>query len=305
VLRRSAMLTGLVLFLSPMVSGAYPQEPPRPTSLNECTGTTVTPRLGTRVLRKSKPHQTLCFSAGIYRQGITAKEGQKLVASPGTVLKGRGKGIGIKVRRGGSARGFEVLRYAIGIKTVHNTTVANNFVHHNKEVGINAYGKGIVIRGNKIAYNFFKGDESQPRACWGKGGAYMANTRRLLFKRNRVHHNVCDGVHFDVGSRRGRVVRNRTMRNTRFGIFFEASCDGNIKRNTSRRNRGGGVGVSTSLRVRVHHNRFGDNGRRIGVLIWDHKGHKGVEPKCNPNYRSGGHRVYENRMHGDKVIRRK
>lgn len=303
--RRGAALCVLVVLISLLPPGASAQDRSPPPTQRGCTGTTVTPRLSTRVLRKSRPNQTLCFTSGVYRHGITAKEEQMLVASPRTVLRGRGKGIGIRVKRGGSAKGFEVKRFGIGIKTVHNTTVANNQVHHNKKVGINAYGRGIVIRGNEIAHNFFTGDESKPKACWGKGGAYMANTRRLLFTRNRVHHNVCDGVHFDVGSRRGKVVHNRTMRNTRFGIFFEASCDGKIKRNTSRRNRGGGVGISTSLRVHVHHNRFGDNGKRIGVLIWDHKGHQGVKPKCNPKYRSGGHRVYKNRMHGDRVIRRK
>ena len=268
-----------------------------------CKGQIVSPRGMRATLRASEPNDTLCFRSGTYRGEIVVKPGQTFVADK-TVLKGNGRGTGITVKRGGSARGFEVRRFATGIKTVAHTTIVNNHIHHNKLTGINAYGKGIEIRRNVIAYNNLKGDPDSLKGCWGRAGAYIVNTRRLALTNNKAHHNGCDGFHFDVGSRWAKVVGNRTARNSRFGIFIETSCDGNLKRNTVRRNRGGGIGISTSLRVRVHHNRLGDNANKIGILIWDQKKHKGPSD-CNPKHRSGGHRVFKNQMNGDRTIRRK
>jgi nitrous oxidase accessory protein NosD len=298
--KRGVLFCCFTLFTSLTPLDSFGYESTSAPIANACEGMALTPRTAQRRLSSSTPGQTLCFSAGIYRHGLTVKEGQTLVAEDKTVLRGDGTGIGIEVKKGGSAIGFEVKRFAIGIKTVHYTTVANNYVHHNRQVGINAYGNGIVMRNNEIARNFWFGDESKPRACWGRGGAYMVNTRGLRFVRNRTHDNICDGVHFDVASRRAEVLRNRARRNTRFGIFFETSCRSTIRRNISRRNGGGGVGVSTSCRIRVHHNQFGDNGGKIGVLIWNQKDHQGR--RCSQ--RTGHHRVYRNRMNGDKVIRR-
>jgi hypothetical protein len=181
---------------------------------------------------------------------------------------------GVRIRRLDIA-GFRLRAIQCG----RNAVITRNRIHHNLRNGIGGGDcAGVRIARNEIDHN---GDAAH--LGYGSGGVKLAGDAdgtTVVF--NRVHHNVGNGLWWDMDARDAFAARNRIYRNTRKGINYEVSGGPAVFRNNVVRwnNRSGhrdssGIHVTSSQHVTIVNNVLGRN-RNGGILV-QHAGGRGFD----------------------------
>ena len=144
-----------------------------------------------------------------------------------------------------------------------NSNIRNNYIHHN--VGdptsptpglrggayVGQYANNTIIDGNEIAYN---GPEQK-----------VGLSVNVTFSNNFVHHNVRDGIWYDLNNNANTVPLaaiiqgNRIEDNGGNGIVFEISIGADISNNTFLRNGEDAVLITVSQNANIHHNVLSGN----------------------------------------------
>jgi parallel beta-helix repeat protein len=154
-----------------------------------------------------------------------------------------------------------------------NGIVRKNYVHHQGQMGIKAFGSNPLVEDNEIAYNNTAG--FGPGLSGEAGGTKFVGTTDLVVRGNFSHHNDGPGLWTDIDNYRSLYENNRVEDNKWRGIFHEISYDCVIRNNTVRRNgydfpgtmgafEGAGILISNSPNVEVYGNVVEDN--RNGIM---------------------------------------
>jgi parallel beta-helix repeat protein len=169
------------------------------------------------------------------------------------------------------------LNHGVGVYGHDHSTIVDNFIHDNGQMGFSGYGGPISITGNEIARNNKDSFEWQNEA--GGGKCYKCSD--VTISGNYVHDNVGPGIWCDTDCIRSTIANNLVERNTGPGIYYEISYDGVIHDNVLENNAtdlqanplhvGGGIGVDTSSNVEVFGNTLADNANGI-IVISTHRG---------------------------------
>jgi len=187
--------------------------------------------------------------------------------------------------------GFQLRAIRCGRKSV----IKRNHIHHNRRNGIGGGNcAGVLIERNEIDRNGHRGHLGS-----GSGGVKLAgDSDGTRVVRNFVHHNIGNGLWWDVDARDALAARNTIIANTRKGINYETGGGpavfryNVIKRNNLEFHRdSAGILVTSSRNVRIVHNVFGRN-RNAGVKVDDAAGR---------GFRLANITVRKNDMHGDDV----
>lgn len=119
--------------------------------------------------------------------------------------------------------------HAAGVMAGTGTTVVNNLVHHNGQIGVKAWAAhDVQIRGNRIYQN----NTLRFDTFWEAGGIKLSNTRDVEVSSNTVSNNIGFGIWSDH-SGEGLVYSSNTVTgNTMAGIHHEASFSAVIDSNT-------------------------------------------------------------------------
>ena len=171
-----------------------------------------------------------------------------------------------------------------GIRIGNKTKVLNNFVHHNKQLGISGSGDSVLVEGNEISYNNYLKTYDFGIAL---GGGKFVNTRWLTVRGNKVHHNQGNGLWTDIGNKGALIENNIVDNNSGAGIMHEISYDAIIRNNTARGNgfargwvTGAGILISASANVTVYGNTVKGNKQGI-VGIQQKRNNQGVDYSSN------------------------
>jgi parallel beta-helix repeat protein len=245
---------------------------------------------GTRFLLKAGTHT---------RQTVSPKSGNWFIGEAGTILTGQSttpyafdgaRGVrdvhiqGLIIEKydspvqmapilangtiGWVIEGNEI-RYnsAGGVRIGDKARVLRNYIHHNHQIGIVGRGDSVLIEDNEIAYNNYLKEYA---FGFELGGAKFVNTRNLVVRGNRVHHNEGNGLWTDMNNIYVVYENNIVDDNSGAGIFHEVSLDAKIRNNTTRRNgfargwvTGAGILVSASANVEVYGNQVSGNKQGI------------------------------------------
>jgi hypothetical protein len=138
------------------------------------------------------------------------------------------------------------------------STVRNNYIHHNGQVGIKGGGDASLIEWNTITFNNHAGFDWG----WEAGGAKFVNTTNLVVRENDVAYNFGRGLWTDIDNVNTTYEGNRVFGNYANGIFHEISYDAVIRWNTLWDNGagfdvwmwGGQILISNSSGVEVYEN---------------------------------------------------
>jgi hypothetical protein len=270
---------------------------------------------------------TFWFNPGTYSGvSIAPKANQVFLGAAGAVLAGNGKAFAFRSAAAGvTIRGLVIEGYKpadraavvdgvdggtgwtvagneirnngqIGIRARRDWTVSGNYVHHNGRYGIVGSGSGLVIENNEIASN--AGDYG---ATGDSSGTKFTHTTNLVIRGNYAHNNFGNGLWVDINNVNALIEGNRSIANTRQGIFLEISCGGTIRNNylegngTDDKNpnymSASGILVSMTPDVQVYGNTLVNNTKGIGAIHWDH-GNVDAVTNCQPQLRNL--RVYSN-----------
>jgi parallel beta-helix repeat protein len=258
---------------------------------------------------------TFVVKAGVHRrQTVVPKDGMTFVGEAGAVLDGenavahafRGD---VKVARDVTIRNLEIRNYynplqsgAIdvggdtgssgwviencnihhnysgGIRTGDRMVIRGNNIHHNGQIGIKGGGDGMLVEGNEIAYNNTR-DVIITERFWEAGGTKFVKTRNLVVRNNYVHHNIEDGLWFDIDNIYALVEGNRIVGNTRSGIHWEISYDAVIRNNYVEGSaigedvwHRGAIRISSSSNVEIYGNTVVNNQNGIVAINQPNRG---------------------------------
>jgi parallel beta-helix repeat protein len=171
-----------------------------------------------------------------------------------------------------------------GIRIGEKTRILDNFVHHNKQLGIMGSGDSVLVEGNEISYNNWL--KIYPFGI-ALGGGKFVNTQWLIVRGNNVHDNQGNGLWTDIGNRYALIENNLVESNSGAGIMHEISYDATIRNNTARGNgfgrdwvTGAGILISASANVTVYGNTVTGNKQGI-VGIQQNRVHDGVDYSQN------------------------
>ena len=207
-----------------------------------------------------------------YRQRVVPKPGNWFVGEPGAILDGKDatpyafdqgagpypnsvhiKGLVIQHYaspnqagailagdiKSGSTTGWVVenceIRYNEhgGIKLGNKMQVLNNFIHHNKQIGLSGSGDSVLVEGNEISFNNYLKIYPFGNVL---GGAEFIKTRWLVVRNNNVHDNQGNGIWTDIGNIYALVENNLATANSGAGIMHEIGYDIVIRNNTATKN---------------------------------------------------------------------
>ncbi len=145
-----------------------------------------------------------------------------------------------------------------GISSADGSTIRNNFVHHNGQIGIKGTGVGLVVEDNEISYNNTAGHPWKT-ATAEAGGTKFWRTTNLVVKNNYVHDNDGPGLWTDGRNQNTLIAGNLVEANNGPGIFYEISYSATIRDNKVYRNSHVGIWISASSDVEVKNNKVVDN----------------------------------------------
>jgi parallel beta-helix repeat protein len=269
-------------------------------TLNPTSGVVIKP--GESIQSKVNAYPagtTFWLKAGTYyRQSVAPKDGQKFIGEKGAILDGQyavakaffSTADNVTIRnlviqnynpplQDGAIRGDWnastgwVIEYnevknnrgGAGIYVSNQSTIRNNYVHHNGQIGILGRGNGAVVTGNEIAFNNTGGNDPN----WAAGGTKFFYSERMRFDNNYVHDNMGPGIWFDINNIDCIIDGNRVENNTHAGIFYEISFGAKIRNNRVVANGGtgsiarSGILVSASPNVEVYGNTLSGNSNGI------------------------------------------
>ena len=197
--------------------------------------------------------------------------------------------VGVRIRRLDIA-GFRLRAIVCG----RNAVISRNRIHGNHRNGIGGgHCAGLRIVHNEIDHN---GDRSHLGS--GSGGVKLAgDADGTTVVGNRVHHNIGNGLWWDVDARDAFAARNRIYRNTRKGINYEVSGGPAVFRNnvirwnnTSFHLDSAGILVTSSQHVTIINNVLGGN-RNGGILV----------QQTSRGFRLADILVRDNDLNGDRL----
>jgi hypothetical protein len=149
--------------------------------------------------------------------------------------------------------------HGTGIALGNHMTVANNYLHHNGQLGIGGTGNNIVVTGNEIAFN----NAVKYSWAWG-GGAKFVNIDGLSVTNNYSHDNFGAGLWTDIENSNVEISFNQTSNNRGAGIIHEIGYSASIHDNTITNDGidprgtgpwwGGAIILANSAGVQVYNN---------------------------------------------------
>jgi parallel beta-helix repeat protein len=155
-----------------------------------------------------------------------------------------------------------------GIKLGNRMQVLNNFIHHNKQIGISGSGDSVLVEGNEISFNNYLTIYPFGHVL---GGAKFVDTRWLVVRGNNVHDNQGNGLWTDIGNMDALYENNLVVANSGAGIMHEISYDAIIRNNTVQGNgyardwiTGAGILIAASANVTVYGNTV--TGNKQGIV---------------------------------------
>ncbi len=153
---------------------------------------------------------------------------------------------GLQVRVGGTIDDCEVRLCQNGIHVSVGNTITNNYVHHNRQYGIEGGpGDDILIEGNELSFNNTDRNDPNNDAGGSKIVGSTAGTHNLIWRNNYVHDNYGQGIWSD-GNVYALYEDNRIEDNFGAGIDHEISWDAIIRNNTFSNNDGADRGQGRS-----------------------------------------------------------
>jgi parallel beta-helix repeat protein len=210
-------------------------------------------------VEKHREGTTFVIGAGIHsKQQVSPRIGNRFIGESGAVLDGAGSAA-YAFGGGGddvTIEGLEIRNYAapmrdavvkssagrwlvkdneihsnrgIGVSAARGWRVIGNKIHHNQQYGIRAFGSGIEIAGNEIAYN---NANLEVNPYDNGGGSKFIDTVGLVLRNNHVHHNGGPGLWTDGDNIDTVFDGNMVENNHHAGIKHEISCRATIKNNT-------------------------------------------------------------------------
>lgn len=248
------------------------------------------------------------FAPGIHR-GVSItrpKDGNGFYGAPGAILDGRGeirfaivayeptvvrdvviRGLVVEnyappsqlaALGGGRAVGWSIdfneIREsaAAGIQLGDASSARQNYVHHNRQIGIKTGNPtvGVVITANEVSFNNYQDEYDY---AFEAGGMKIVNSVDVLIEGNFVHRNHGPGIWTDINNVGSRILGNTVRDNHGPGIFHEISYDASIKGNVVTGNAHefyrGGILVASSSGVEIVDNAVLDNAGGILAIQED------------------------------------
>jgi hypothetical protein len=165
------------------------------------------------------------------------------------------------------------LNSGAGISVGNGSRVRRCDIHHNGQIGVEGNGKDIRIEESRIWANNIYGFDP----IWQAGGAKIALSDGVVFRRNHVHDNNGPGLWCDIDCRNVVYEENLVENNRDIGIFHEISFNAVIRRNILRHNGsdergwfwGADVLVAASQDVEVSGNTLIVAPGRCGIMLVD------------------------------------
>jgi parallel beta-helix repeat protein len=255
-----------------------------------------------RIVGSHPAGTTFVFSAGEYKGvKLYPKDRQVFIGENGAVLLGDGQNVAFSgdgkdvvidnlvidgyspaVQGGmiqvGSATGWTIRNSEFrnsatgGLNVKSGFKVINNYIHHNRQIGIKAHGSNILIEGNEIAYNNYRKEFD---VAWEAGGSKFVKTTNLIVRGNYVHNNTGAGLWTDIDNDKTLYENNVVVNNTGPGIFHEISYSAVIRNNRIENNGHGfyrgGILIANAQNVEVYGNTLKGNDGGI-IMIHDNRG---------------------------------
>ena len=122
--------------------------------------------------------------------------------------------------------------HGVGVQVGGDSRVAENFIHHNGQLGIGANGSHPVVERNEVADNNQAGFDSD----WEAGGVKVTRSIHALIRANFAHANHGPGLWTDIDTVDTTYEGNRVEDNDGPGIQHEISFDAVIRDNQLRGN---------------------------------------------------------------------
>ena len=253
---------------------------------------------GTQFLIKAGTHR---------RQTITPKDGMSFIGEPGAILDGENvaqyafetlatlpKNVrisGLVITRyappfqraaiqGDNGTGWLIsdneISYSAyeGVHPGRRAQVLRNYAHHNRVGGIAGYkSDSTLIAGNEVAFNGTTMTNEDPATAEAAGMKFMKQYG-LVMRANKVHDNI-RGLWIDTGYQGTILEGNYVARNTKCGIWVEATYGAIVRNNRTDDNGGGvtggwlghaGIQVTNSPDVEIYGNIVTNNSNGIGVM---------------------------------------
>jgi hypothetical protein len=192
--------------------------------------------------------------------------------APPTQLAALGGGSGI-----GWSIDFNEVREssAAGIQLGDASAARQNYVHHNRQIGIKTGNptEGVVISENEVSFNNY---EDEYEYAFEAGGMKIVNSVDVTIEANYVHNNHGPGIWTDINNVGARILRNIARDNYGPGIFHEISYSALISENLVTGNGfrfyTGGILVASSSGVEISGNAVLDNDGGIVAIQEDRGG---------------------------------
>jgi hypothetical protein len=243
-----------------------------------CDAVVRTPRELHRAAAQRPRGAVICIR-GTIRIGtaVQPKDEQRFVG-PGRIRAAGGadEGFDLDKARGVVIHGLDIAGFQLrAIKCGRNARIIGNHIHHNGRNGIGGgHCAGLLIQRNEIERN-----GGRQHIGEGAAGVKLAgDADDTTVVGNHVHHNIGNGLWWDVDAKHALAARNVIVDNVRKGIHYEVSSGPAVfKYNVVRRNNreghlnSAGIMVEGSQRVRVFGNRLGGNGHG-GILVQSGRG---------------------------------
>lgn len=148
------------------------------------------------------------------------------------------------------------------------------------QAGINAGGDAVLIQGNTVSEANWRGFNK----WWAAGGMKLVGVPRLTHstvRANTVYNNAGDGIWVDWKNAGITIEENTTAYNTGFGIHYEASTTGLIRRNYSYGNGQRGIYLNLVSDTVVERNSVFLNSLEGIALVLDSR--VSSDPSFSPN----------------------
>lgn len=193
------------------------------------------------------------------------------------------------------------LNSGAGISVGTGSRVRNCDIHHNGQIGIEGSGTDIHIEDNRIWQNNTHGFDAR----WEAGGAKIAVSNGVIFRRNHVYNNNGPGLWCDIDCHNVVYEENRVENNRDIGIFHEISFKAIIRKNVLTHNGlgdrgwfwGSDIVIAASQDVEVSDNTLTVAPGRCGIMLID-QGRRGEGGKT---YKTRDNIIRDNQIKFDGI----
>ena len=148
------------------------------------------------------------------------------------------------------------------------------------QLGVNAGGDRVLIQGNTVTEANWRGFNK----WWAAGGMKLVGVPRLtnsFVRANTVYNNAGDGIWVDWKQTANTIEDNVSAYNAGFGIHYEASSFGVIRRNTVYGNGQRGIYLNLASDTLVERNSVFFNALEGVAVVLDER--VSVDPSFSPN----------------------